>query len=181
MRVAALMAVAALGLAGCTETVDPAGVSATTMADARPVAFDQAVEARKLATACVNAEFQGVNALSQLTGDGYQYIRGVGDAAFIKQAPKSRTMEMIQEIAVRKKNDNLPCTIHVRPYTQGPAVLAVVKDELRHKGWQPTPTRRGSADWFAKDGRTISVLGWVPGQNMKYLTGAEVSISRISN
>ncbi|RJL05778.1 hypothetical protein [Paracoccus siganidrum] len=173
--------VIALTVAGCTETVDPQGTTATRPADFTRVAYDEVAEARKLTNICVKAEFEGVNALAPLTQDGYQYIRGGGDAVFLKEAPKSQMLEFVRSIGVRKKNERLSCTIHVRPYTRGAGILAAARAELLQQGWTQIPAGRGKADWFTKDGRTVSVLGWVPGGQARYATGAEISFSKVTN
>ena len=51
MRGAVAALLIGLAVAGCTETVDPAGVTATTAATFHTVEFDQSVEARKLTDA----------------------------------------------------------------------------------------------------------------------------------
>ena len=181
MRGAVAALLIGLAVAGCTETVDPAGVTATTAATFQTVEFDQSVEARKLTDACIRAEFEGVNVLGPLTADGYQYIRAGSDSRFIKQAPKGQFVEMVRDIAVRKTNNELACTIYIRPYTRGAAVLAVAKSELLRQGWRPVTAARGKAEWFVKDGRTLSLLGWVPGQMRQYASGAEIEIGKISN
>ena len=177
--VAALLA--GLAVAGCTETVDPAGVTATPAAARQTIDFDQSVEARRLTDACIRAEFEGVNALAPLTADGYQYVRAGSESGFYKQAPKGRVLEMVRDIAVRKTNSDRACTIHIRPYTQGPVVLAVAKAELLRQGWQPVKAGRGSAERFAKDGRMLMLYGRVPGQMQQYASGAEISIMKTSN
>lgn len=167
-------------VAGCTEPVTPAGVVPTKAADYRPAAFDEMAEAQRLTRACIRAELEGVNALASLAGDGYAYFKGAGDAVFIKVAPKSRPLAMVHDIGLRKANADRPCTIHVRPYTHGAAVLAVAKAEMAAQGWQQVPAQKGRADWYAKDGQTISLLGWVPGGQARWGTGAEISFRRVT-
>lgn len=60
---------------------------------------------------------------------------------FIKQPPpKGQFVEMVRDIAVRKTNNERPCTIHIRPYTQGGAVRRCGQERAASAwGWRPSP------------------------------------------
>ncbi|MDO5621516.1 MAG: hypothetical protein Q4G24_08615 [Paracoccus sp. (in: a-proteobacteria)] len=175
-----LLLIGTLALVGCTETVTPAGVTAVSATDLKPVAYDEVAEARLLTNACVRAEMQGAGTLASLTQQGYSYAETWSDASYVKMGLPGKGLARVHRMAVNKQNDRLNCTIQVMPYTHGAAVLAVATDELQRQGWSKVPTERGRADWFRKDGQTLSVSGWVPGQNRHLITGAEVIISRIT-
>jgi len=187
MRFSVVGLISLISVCACTETVVPDGVAPVSLGETSAAMlreYDLATETRLLTRACIDAELHGTARLAALPKQGYTPLNDMGRLFYIKQAPKQKTLEWIRSIAVTKPNDRLSCTIHVRPYTQGSAVLALAQAELLRSGFHMTSVKGAfgrDVPRFEKDGAVIVVSGYAPGYGVKESTGAEISFSRTDN